>query len=158
MIMKILVPLDGSVIAEAAMPVALHLASASKAPLVLLLVINRRSPELGPADAELASIREAQAYLESAKGYLTGGVEVTTAVWRGAPAVAIVKAAHVLGVDTIVMTSHGRSGREREMFGSVADTVLRGAPMTVVVVRPKRDQAQIPAGEAHAVAAGIGAD
>jgi nucleotide-binding universal stress UspA family protein len=137
--MKILVPLDGSEMAETAIPVALNLARGSRAALVLLTVSNREAPsEAAPADLTLAPIREAQSYLEAARSHLAGDVEVSAAVWRGIPSASILAAADAHGADTIVMASHGRSGREREMFGSVAEAVLREAPMTVVVVRPKR--------------------
>jgi nucleotide-binding universal stress UspA family protein len=67
----------------------------------------------------------------------TEGVE--TSVWSGPAAATIIKAAQTYGADMIVMTTHGRSGREREMFGSVADSVLRNAPMPVLVLRPRRE-------------------
>jgi hypothetical protein len=44
------------------------------------------------------------------------------------------------------MTSHGRVGKERDIFGSVADAVLRDAPMCVIVVRPRREPARPLAG------------
>jgi nucleotide-binding universal stress UspA family protein len=64
-----------------------------------------------------------------------------------------VRAAQDYGADRIVMTTHGRTGRERDMFGSVADAVLRGAPMPVIVVRPRREAPPMPAGPAEPVAA-----
>jgi nucleotide-binding universal stress UspA family protein len=42
------------------------------------------------------------------------------------------------GADRIVMTTHGRTGGQRDMFGSVADAVLRTAPMSVIVTHPRR--------------------
>jgi nucleotide-binding universal stress UspA family protein len=60
---------------------------------------------------------------------------VVTTVWSGPAAAAIIKAAQTHGVDMIVMTTRGRTGRERDMFGSVADAVLRNAPMPVLVLR-----------------------
>jgi nucleotide-binding universal stress UspA family protein len=141
--MKILVPLDGSQAAEAAIPVAVRLAGEPKATLVLLAVANARlSQEPGPAEPGIAPVQDARSYLEGARGRLMPDIDgVTTRVWSGPAAVAIVKAAQSYGVDMIVMTTHGRSGRERDLFGSVADAVLREAPMPVLVLRPRRELA-----------------
>lgn len=152
--MKILVPLDGSPTAEAAVPLALKLARADDAGIVLVMVTTvHPMPEPSPVDEELVPIRTAEAYLETVKRRLTADYpNVLTAVWRGAPAAAIIRAAHDYHADRIVMTTHGRTGAQREMFGSVADAVLRGSPMPVIVLRPRRDTARIPAGHAEPVA------
>jgi nucleotide-binding universal stress UspA family protein len=122
--------------------------------LVLLAVANVRiGQEPAPAEPEIAPIQDARSYLESAKGHLPRDAEgVVTTVWSGPPAAAILKAAATYGVDMIVMTTHGRSGRERDMFGSVADAVLREAPMPVLVLRPRRG----PAGQASTAARAAG--
>ncbi len=141
--MKILVPLDGSQIAEAAVPLALELARGEHVGLMLLMVTNvHPAPDPAPCAPDVAPIRDAQTYLDTARQRLTSGYsEVSTVVWRGAPAAAIVSAALQYGADRIVMTSHGRAGTERDVFGSVADAVLRHAPMSVIVVRPPREAA-----------------
>jgi nucleotide-binding universal stress UspA family protein len=138
--MKILVPLDGSTTAEAALPLAAELARASGAGLVLLMVMNvHPAPDPAPCEQDLAPIKEAQNYLETARRHLVmNDRDISTAGWRGAPAATIVRAAQVCGADRIVMTTHGRTGNQRDMFGSVADTVLRTAPMSVIVTRPRR--------------------
>jgi nucleotide-binding universal stress UspA family protein len=153
--MKILVPLDGSTTAEAAVPLALQLARDDNVGLVLLMVTNVHPvPDPAPCEPDVAPIREARAYLETAKHHLASEYpDVFAAVWRGAPAAAIVRAAQEYGVDRIVMTSHGRSGKERDIFGSVADAVLRHAPMSVIVVRPQREPARLRAECAEATAA-----
>ena len=142
--MKILVPLDGSQTAEGAIPIALRLVHEPKTSLILVAIANLHTgPEPAPADREIAPIQEAQAYLDTAKRHLLADTDgVVTAVWSGPAAAAIIKAAQVYGVDMIVMTTHGRTGRERDMFGSVADAVLRGAPMPVLVLRGRRDAAR----------------
>jgi nucleotide-binding universal stress UspA family protein len=138
--MKILVPLDGSTTAEAALPLALQLARTEKAALVLLTVTNvHPASDPAPCEPDLVPIHDAQLYLDAARRQLAPDYDVaSTAVWRGAPAAAIVRAAMEYGADYIVMTTHGRTGNTRDMFGSVADSVLRNAPMAVVVVRPRR--------------------
>jgi nucleotide-binding universal stress UspA family protein len=138
--MKILVPLDGSRTAEAAVPVAARLASKRGAQLVLLSVATLHARhEPVPAEVEIAPVQDARSYLHEARQRLAPDADVVTAVWIGAPAAAIIRAAHTYGVEMIVMTTHGRSGREREMFGSVADAILRDAPMLVLVLRPDRE-------------------
>jgi nucleotide-binding universal stress UspA family protein len=141
--MKILVPLDGSQRAEAAIPIALRLVHDPTTSLVLMAVASMHPGEHpAPAERDLEPIREAQTYLDTAKGHLVPKMEgVTTAVWSGPAAAAIIKAAEAHGADMIVMTTQGRTGRERDMFGSVADAVLRNAPMPVLVLRPRRDAA-----------------
>jgi len=156
--MKILVPLDGSTTAEAAVPLALQLARGENVGLVLLMVANvHPAPDPAPCEPDVAPIREAKAYLDSAGHHLASEYrDVSTVVWRGAPADTIVRAAQDYGVDRIVMTSHGRSGKEREIFGSVADAVLRHAPMCVIVVRARREPARPLAGSAERAAAKAG--
>jgi nucleotide-binding universal stress UspA family protein len=138
--MKILVPLDGSETAESAVPIALRLVREPRTSLVLVSIANvRTGPEPAPADRELAPIQEARSYLDCATSHLVPDTEgVVTEVWTGPAAAAIIKAAQAHGADMIVMTTHGRTGRERDMFGSVADAVLRGAPMPVLVLRGRR--------------------
>jgi len=144
--MKILVPLDGSTTAEAAVPLAVQLARAEHAGLVLLMVKQvHPAPEPAPCDQDMLPIRDAQSYLETARRHLVADFhDVSTTVWRGAPAATIVRAAEVCGAHRIVMTTHGRTGDPRDMFGSVADAVLRTAPMSVVVTRPPRAAAGSP--------------
>lgn len=147
---RILLPLDGSASAEAALPVARELARASGARLLVLRVTAARfDHDPAPMEGELARIREAEAYLQSIRERLVGGgAEVATFLWHGAPAAAIVKAARDYEADIIVMTTHGRTGREKEMFGSVAEAVLRGVTVPVLVVRPTGMMVQTPPGQA----------
>jgi nucleotide-binding universal stress UspA family protein len=156
--MKILVPLDGSTTAEAAVPIALRLARAENATLTLLMVTSAHAaPDPAPVEADLVPIRAAQGYLESARRRLAADYpSVSTAVWRGTAAAGIVRAAQEYGVDQIVMTTHGRTGAERDMFGSVADAVLRAAPMPVLVIRSRREAPRPPAGDAQPVKAETG--
>jgi nucleotide-binding universal stress UspA family protein len=140
--MKILVPLDGSAPAEAALPVALQLARTEKAAIVLLMVTHvHPAPDPAPCEPDQVPIHDAQNYLDTARRQLAPDFrDVSTVEWRGTPAAAIVRAAVQYAVDNIVMTTLGRTGNQRDMFGSVADAVLRNAPMAVVVVRPRREQ------------------
>ena len=88
--MKILVPLDGSRTAEAALPIAVRLASDPEMSLVLMAVADVRvNQDPAPAEPEIAPIQEARSYLEAAKGSLLPATEqVFTTVWSG-PAAAM---------------------------------------------------------------------
>src|SRR5512138_3243896 len=105
--MKILVPLDGSTTAEAALPFALQLARTEKAALLLLTVTNiHPAPDPAPCEPDLVPIHDAQRYLDSARRQLPPDFgDASIAVWRGAPAAAIVGAAVQYGADYIVMTT-----------------------------------------------------
>jgi nucleotide-binding universal stress UspA family protein len=147
---RILVPLDGSEAAEAALPFALDLAKTSQGRLLVLRVTDvpfDRDP--APVESVLARIREAEAYLRGISERLSiGGGQLTTSLWQGSPAAAIVRAVPYYQIDVIVMTTHGRSGREKEMFDSVAEAVLRGVTVPVLLIRPTGVVVQTPPGEA----------
>lgn len=69
------------------------------------------------------------------------GIEVVPDFRSGRPWRAIVNGARELGADLLVIGTHGRSGLERALMGSVAERVVRHAPCTVVVARPRGDHA-----------------
>lgn len=148
----VLVPLDGSPLAEAALPLAVEIARATGATLGLVRVadVNPTSPLAGLAgplvapDDELfwemtEQLRdEARAYLDSVVQGLRGsGVRVGWEVRLGRPADELIRAAQTTGADLIVMSTHGRGGVERWAFGSVTDEVLRSRATSVLVV-PQR--------------------
>ncbi|MGH7334898.1 MAG: universal stress protein [Candidatus Rokuibacteriota bacterium] len=160
---KILVPLDGSVLAELALPTAIEiLADRPTATLLLLRAAEATAlPGGDPVNAQVCVVREAEDYLASVAARLTrSGVNgVKTSVWYGPPAPAIVEAARVGKVNMIVMTTHGRSGLGRLVLGSVAESVLRGTRTPILFVRdgaaplekPARVGAPTTAREAHHV-------
>jgi nucleotide-binding universal stress UspA family protein len=69
------------------------------------------------------------------------GVEAEAHVKPGHPATVILDLAHALAVELIAMTTHGRTGLGRLVFGSVAEEVLRRAPVPVFLVRVNDEQA-----------------
>jgi universal stress protein A len=73
---------------------------------------------------------------ELAEDDIPRGLEVRYAVTAGKPAEEILAAAEAHQTDTIVMGTHGRTGLDRLLLGSVAESVVRMAPCTVVVVKP----------------------
>ncbi|MDX1687220.1 MAG: universal stress protein [Candidatus Promineifilaceae bacterium] len=133
---RILVTLDGSLLAERALEPAVLLAQASGAELILLRVvtpIELWAPfvEIEPAFevAQERQIRETSVYLEEVRDRLLEDEEalnVRTIALRGPVAETITDYARQNSVDLIVISSHGRSGISRWIYGSVAEKVLRG--------------------------------
>jgi len=136
---RILVPLDGSDLAEAALETALELVSEQpSALLVLLRAAEAPTPAAADRMEERARlVREAEIYLNGvAAGLRESGIRrVKTSVWYGPAAPTIVEAAESERASLIVMTSHGRSGLGRMIFGSVVESVLRGTRTPILVVR-----------------------
>jgi nucleotide-binding universal stress UspA family protein len=98
-------------------------------------VVIEGSRHIEVEDLEARRI-DAEEYLAPLAVELRGkGVRVTTAVRRGAPAEEIVAAALEAGADLIAMSTHGRGGLGRIIFGSVAQAVLRQAHVPVFLLR-----------------------
>ncbi len=134
----ILVPLDGSIVAEAALKPAVDLATKEGAKLVLLRAAEAHTlPMTDQIDAQVAVMREAEAYLDNARARVmaAGVAEVEVSAWYGPPAEAIVEAARHRDADLIVMSSHGRSGVARLVLGSVAESVLRATAVPILLIR-----------------------
>jgi len=126
--MKILVPLDGSILAEEAIDTAINLAAGGPFSLSLLRATEVHGlPVADPIDAQVRAVREAEEYLASVRDRLArhGITDVDTSAWYGQAAPAILEGARVKKADLIVMSSHGRSGLGRLILGSVAESVLR---------------------------------
>jgi nucleotide-binding universal stress UspA family protein len=146
-ITTILVPLDGSVLGETALPTAVELARQHGARLLLLRAAEAHSlPIVDPIQPQVEAVREAEEYLAAVRARLAeaGIDEIDTSVWYGAPAEAIVEAARYRTVDLIVMSSHGRSGLGRLVLGSVAETVLRGTRVPILLIRPGEVPVGVP--------------
>jgi len=145
---KILVPLDGSALAEVAIPAAIEMAGSKSSALLLVRAAEARTlPGTDPIDAQIAAVQEAEAYLASVKEKLEkqGLQKVEANVWYGPPASAIVEAAQLYKPGLIVMSTHGRSGLGRLIFGSVAESVLRGTTVPILLVRPNEAPVERPA-------------
>jgi nucleotide-binding universal stress UspA family protein len=140
----ILVPLDGSQLAEMALAPACRLAEKFGSQLILLRVVTPDSPPpplpLPSMSSEPAALPAGRPLMEEAEAYLTGlklpvlGVPIRTQVLSGTPPELIVATAQEFGVDLIVMSTHGRSGLMRLLYGSVAEAVLRGAIVPVLLM------------------------
>jgi nucleotide-binding universal stress UspA family protein len=150
---KILVPLDGSILAEAALPPARKMARSSGARLLLVRAAYTHTlPGTDPTEAEITAVREAERYLDGIKAELAlaGITDVDTTVWYGPAAVAIIEAAQFHKAGLIVMTTHGWTGLERLILGSVAESVLRGTPTPILLLRAEGATLEMPAGHAEA--------
>lgn len=151
---KILVPLDGSALAEAAIDRALEIAAPATTIMLLRAAEAAKFPGVDPTDAQVAVVREAEEYLESvAERLRRQGVTVETTVWYGPPAPAITEAARLRKIDLIVMSTHGRSGLGRLVLGSVAESVLRGSRTAILLLRPEGAPVEAPRGTATAKSA-----
>lgn len=149
---KILVPLDGSEFAEVVLPHVEDIARRMEAEVVLMRVVHYVADYLAAANVMTAtnpmvleSIKEGDdAIRQEAGKYLVGiasllrdkGLKVKTDVLFGPVAESILDAADEEKADLIAMSTHGRSGVARWLVGSVADRIVHGAKVPVLLVRP----------------------
>ena len=150
---KIIVPLDGSPLAESALPQARELAGLTGSEIRLVRVVDFTNLENAGAvglaleyvpSGDVLDVEQAEAerYLEAIATELRAdGLPVETEVYRGR--VSRVLAQVATADDLIVMASHGRGGLTRWFLGSVAEDLLRQAKAPVMLVRAS----QAPAGE-----------
>lgn len=129
---KILVPLDGSEIAEVALPYAEELAGRLGSEITLISVSHSAEEQ----DQQMFQFY-IQKTVESVRERAERAIEVDSAILVGNPAEEIVDYADSGNIDLIVMATHGHSGIRRWALGSVADKVLRATGRPVVLVRAK---------------------
>jgi len=149
---KVVVPLDGSELAEGVLPHVAELIRGrgtqvcllSVAPLMKGIASNAADthPRPGSTREERQRVKaELLEYLQTvAKRLEPVAADLQVSVRFGRPAEAILAFSGEVGADLIAMSAHGRSGIGRWVFGSVADRVLRGAPCPVLLVRAGRAQ------------------
>jgi nucleotide-binding universal stress UspA family protein len=144
---KILVPLDGSELAERALEPGKDLAKALQADLYLLRVTSSAHQMLETVsmkevfdEMEEKEVEEADDYLKS-KYVDAAGKDVFSEVVlaKGSVAETIIDYAAEHEVDIIVMSSHGRTGLQRWVYGSVAEKVLRSACCATMIIRDRRE-------------------
>lgn len=145
---KILCPVDFSDPSRAAMKEALAIAGKVQGTVHLLHVVEplpgTHRDEGLPAAVALKDL-EGQARMalaelrREAEAALPGGISDEVAA-GGAPADEVARAAQAGGFDLVVVGTHGRRGLRRLVLGSVAEAVVRGAPCSVLVVRPGQRQ------------------
>ena len=148
----ILVPLDGSSLAERALPVARVLAQKFDSQIILLRVLDIPSPTPPTSHPEVTigwvreareyALQEAQSYLQAVQSELDRqGVATQISLRDTSPAEDILDTVRTEGIDLIVMSSHGRGGLARWTFGSVAEKVTRHSLCPVLLVRPESETA-----------------
>jgi len=139
---RILVPLDGSKVAEGVLPHAKALAYSEGAELILLTVGANPALEFAFSDPGLARsaileqeerskkyISEIEAQLKSA------GFKTSTQLRVGSVAEVILEVADELQVDVIAMSTHGRTGPARWLLGSIAERVVHNSKVPVLLIR-----------------------
>jgi nucleotide-binding universal stress UspA family protein len=140
----ILVPLDGSSLAGRALPYATALARERQLPLLLVRVLEA-SPSRG---MPLVQEPEARSYLEHVAVQLReAGIAVQTDVSStlfGTVAEVLVSKAQQRGCELIVMSTHGRGGLGRWVYGTVAEEVLRRSPVPVLLISSTCERAWAP--------------
>lgn len=141
----VLVPLDGSRLAEDILGPASFFCLRLGARMTLLHVVEEYPPDTVHGERHLGSVAEASVYLDAmAAGLRSTGIEVDTHVHErsvGNVAAAIDKHAHELGVDLIAMCKHGRSGlRQMLVVGSIAQQILRGGGTPILLRSPRVDR------------------
>ncbi len=147
---RVLVPLDGSKVGEAALPVIEKLVTKlppeTNIEITLLgvitllrhwVVVGEASAPVSYTEEELDLIKQRVSnYLERTAESLRGkGITVRAVVSSGNASEEILKTADEINADLIAMSTHGRSGLRRMAFGSITDKVLRGAGRPVLMVR-----------------------
>ena len=141
---KILVPLDGSERAEAILPYVEGLAQAYRAKMLLLRILEPEPFLLGsPATYYQFDLKRYQARAEEAESYLGHlcaklrheGLEATMQIIDGTPVTEIINVASRENVDLIAMASHGRTGLDRAIYGSVAAGILHNSDRPLLIIR-----------------------
>ena len=155
---RILVPLDGSKVGEAALPyveeLVAKLALGTKVEVTLLQVISslahyivagEASAPIPYTEKEMEQIKKkAMDYLDKAgEGLRSKGVIVKTEVATGKAAEQIIKVTEEIKVDLVAMSTHGRSGLSRWAFGSVTDKLLHAGNVPILVVRAPKPAEEI---------------
>ena len=139
--MRVLVPVDGSEPSDIALDHAIE--QFDDAEIVVLYVMDPvdGSTAWGPGSADewlSASEERAETVLKAAAETVSeAGLSVTAESIIGQPAQTIVEYTDEQDIDHVVIGSHGRDGLSRVLLGSVAETVVRRAPVPVTVARPR---------------------
>jgi len=148
MFKHLLVPLDGSRLAEAALPAAAFLAEKLGASVTLVHVIERGAPQAVHGERHLTDPAEAHAYLdEIARRAFPPGVQVERHVHTSEVANvarSIVEHLAEMAPDLIVMCTHGKSGLRELLFGSIAQQVVTRGDIPVLLIRPTAAGGDLP--------------
>jgi nucleotide-binding universal stress UspA family protein len=142
MLRTLLVPLDGSELAERALPYAVRFALANGGRVVLVRAALGPPPSgLDWERQQAAVVKEAETYLAQVARMIATRVPVATWVPYGHAAQEILKSVKQFDADGIVMATHGRTGPSHLVYGSVADAVLAGGSVPVILVHARPGEA-----------------
>ena len=144
MFKHILVPLDGSKLAEAAIPAAASLAQTLDAPVTLLHIMEKDAPQEVHKDRHITQADEASAYLEEVvKRDFPSEVKVDwhvhTAAVKDVAGSIVEQAMTEFQPDLIVMCTHGRSGVRELLYGSIAQRVVAHGMTPLLLIKPRVD-------------------
>lgn len=147
MFKKIVIPLDGSKLAEKVLPYLQHVTNPAESELVLVRNIELSSYAFA-SDSAFVTAELYEAVQDEAINYLKiqkekleeSGFSVQMELARGDTATGIVQIATDLHADLIAMTTHGRTGLTRMAMGSVADRVVRSADVPILLVQAEAEQ------------------
>ena len=153
---RIVVPLDGSRLSAQAVPYASEIGKRFDTELILVRVLSPSGLAVVPQTTSIESALATDIIAQearvkdvdnaaNAKRYLmnwaqalkTQGVKVSYQVTIGSPAKSIMELASAQQASLIVMMSHGRGWFKRAIMGSVADEIVRGSSIPVLIIRPK---------------------
>jgi nucleotide-binding universal stress UspA family protein len=146
MLRILVVPLDGSALAERALPYAVRLARARGGRLVLVRVALAPPPTgFDWERQQLAEVEEARRYLSGvAEKLSTLGLPIETVTPYGRAAVQILETVEELEADGVVMATHGRTGLAHLTHGSVAEGVLAKSAVPVLLIQARPGEAPAP--------------
>lgn len=148
MFKRLLVPLDGSRLAETTLPIVERLATIENAPVSLLHVIERGAPASVHGDRHLTTVQEATAYLSSIAAKLqSAGIQTgehTHEVPQGNIARSIADHAEEEHADLIALCTHGHHRVKELVFGTIAQQVLRCGTTPVLLARPAEESLPSP--------------
>lgn len=148
MLNHILVPLDGSKLAEAAIPVAASLAQTLHAPVLLIHIIEQDAPQEIHSERHITQPDEASAYLEQVakRGFpaeVHVEVHVHTAAVKDIPRSIVEHAMSEFSPDLIVMCTHGHGGMRDLLYGSIAQQVVAQGLIPLLLIKPKEEAAPV---------------
>ncbi len=137
---SILVPLDGSKLAEGILPEIEKIALELKSRIILIRVSRAHVlPGVDPSDAQIRAVRQSEDYLQGLKRQLTAsGFEVEVHTPYGDSAEKILEICSRYDFDLIAMSTHGRSGLGRWLLGSVAEKIVRHSEKPVLLLRAQK--------------------
>jgi len=146
MIERIVVPLDGSLTAEAILPQVRRVLYRNDSEIILVRAVVPPAVENSMliAEAELGAAREY--VLGQADRLERSGVRVKHVVRIGSPVGVILDVVEEQKATMIALATHGESGLKRLLFGSVSEGVLRKSPVPVLLLRPFWSYELVPAG------------